>query len=263
MPTLQNNTHTSPSTLNGVVVILLFDFLPQYRSWAWLRLVQGTNHFYKTLPGLLFAKVMGSGEDGGFGFRPSSTHQGLIFVFDGIKNATNYLNSSELLLYQEKAREWWQGLMAVNSCRGSWTNQSWASSSVLDKAPPAEHLGPVASLTRGSIRATKAVSFWRYAPPAQIDLEQAQGCQLAIGLGEAPLLRQCTFSLWSNTQALIDYAHQGAHQRAIAAAKKHSFFTESMFVRMQVLHMRGQWKGRQFNSTSRVFEENAIDAHTA
>jgi spheroidene monooxygenase len=245
--------------LNGVVVVVLFDFLPEHRSWAWLKLMQGASGFYKNLPGLLFAKIMGSGEGGGFSLRPSSSHQGLIFLFDGPQSASDYLKSSELEGYRSKAREWWQGLLGVNSCRGSWGQQAWQSVGLLpesDKATAAQHDVPssnglhVASLTRGTVRATKALSFWRYAPAAQADLNKAQGCELSMGLGEAPVLRQCTFSLWKDTESMVQYAHQGAHMRAIAAAHKHGFFTESMFVRMQVLHMRGLWGGRTFDANA-------------
>ena len=45
---------------------------------------------------------------------------------------------------------------------------------------------------------------------------------------------------------MLDYAHQGAHQSAIQAAYKQDFFSESLFVRMQVLRMQGQWKGQPF-----------------
>jgi spheroidene monooxygenase len=92
------------------------------------------------------------------------------------------------------------------------------------------------------------MAFWRYAPAAQADLGQAPGCLLAMGLGEAPLVRQCTFSLWQDTAAMLDYAHKGAHQVASAAAYKHQFFSESLFVRMQVLQMAGVWQGRSFDA---------------
>ena len=128
MPTLQTSSLNQESVVNGVVVILLFDFLPQHRSWAWLKLMQGTSGFYKSISGLLFAKVMGSGEGGGFGLRPSATHQGLIFVFDGLTSASDYLKSKEFGAYKEKTREFWQGILSVNSCRGSWNKQSWMSS---------------------------------------------------------------------------------------------------------------------------------------
>jgi spheroidene monooxygenase len=69
-----------------------------------------------------------------------------------------------------------------------------------------------------------------------------------MGLGEVPLVRQCTFSLWQDTAAMLAYAQQGAHQVASAAAYKHQFFSESMFVRMQVLQMAGVWQGRSFDA---------------
>jgi spheroidene monooxygenase len=99
------------------------------------------------------------------------------------------------------------------------------------------------ALTRASIRPAKAVAFWRYAPAAQDDLKKAPGCQMAMGLGEAPLVRQCTFSLWRDAPSMMDYAHTGAHQQAIQAAYKSDFFSESMFVRMRVLRRLGHWAG--------------------
>ena len=71
-------------------------------------------------------------------------------------------------------------------------------------------------------------------------------CLLAMGLGEAPLLRQATFSLWDSAAAMDAYARTGAHLDAIRAAWKHQFFSESMFVRFVPLQLQGQWKGRWF-----------------
>jgi spheroidene monooxygenase len=109
-----------------------------------------------------------------------------------------------------------------------------------------DRVQPLAVLTRASIVPSKTMSFWRYAPAAQADLDQAKGCLLAMGLGEIPLVRQCTFSLWQDKQAIRDYAFQGAHQAAIAASYKNDFFSESLFVHMQVLGMSGQWMGKDF-----------------
>ena len=67
-----------------------------------------------------------------------------------------------------------------------------------------------------------------------------------MGLGEIPLVRQCTFSLWQDQQAMRDYAFQGAHQTAVTAAYKNDFFSESLFVHMQVLGMSGLWMGQDF-----------------
>ena len=65
-----------------------------------------------------------------------------------------------------------------------------------------------------------------------------------LGLGEAPLLRQATFSLWRDAKAMDAYARNGAHQAAIQAAWQHRFFSESMFVRFTPIAVQGSWKGR-------------------
>eukprot|EP01036_Dinobryon_divergens_P045378 gene45378-60620_t len=78
-----------------------------------------------------------------------------------------------------------------------------------------------------------------------------------MGLGEAPLVRQCTFSLWKDTSSMLDYAHQGAHQAAIEAAYRHSYFSESMFVRMRLLEQQGHWTAPNAMSTTEATETQA------
>jgi spheroidene monooxygenase len=231
--------------LSGVVVVVLVDFLRQHQGWGWLRLVAGALP-YKDVPGLTTVKVMGSGHGGGFSLRPSATHQGLVCTFSHLDLALKFLGSSLVQAYRDRARECWAGVLSVQSARGHWDKQAWQASSDAALGTSAAR-GPFAVLTRASILPTKAMAFWRYAPAAQSDLNKASGCLLAMGLGEAPLVRQCTFSLWQDTAAMLQYAHQGAHQTASAAAYKHQFFSESLFVRMQVLHMAGVWQGRPFD----------------
>jgi hypothetical protein len=80
------------SSISGVAVILLVDLLKAKRSWGWLRLAQGSAAL-KQIAGLVFAKVMGSGHEGGFVLRPSPSHQGLVLVFERQSQADDFLNS--------------------------------------------------------------------------------------------------------------------------------------------------------------------------
>ncbi len=253
-------SHPLHDPLSGVVVVLLVDFMRQHQGWGWLRLVAGSTP-YKDVPGLTMVKVMGSGHGGGFTLRPSATHQGLICTFTHLDLALQFLDSPAVQAYRSRARECWSGVMSVQSARGHWDKQSWQASSpeALGERDDTEDTlrAPFAVLTRASIVPTKAMAFWRYAPSAQADLSQAPGCLLAMGLGEAPLVRQCTFSLWQDTAAMLQYAHQGAHQAASAAAYRHQFFSESLFVRMQVLQMAGVWQGRSFDPQARTTADAA------
>jgi spheroidene monooxygenase len=242
-----------PQSVSGVVVVLLVDLLKAKRSWGWLRLAQGSLAL-KHVAGLLFAKVMGSGHEGGFVLRPSPSHQGLVLMFDQRAQAEAFLNSELCLAYKKNAREWFSATLMIDSSRGSWNQVVWHPSFNAHAHPPVtgpEQL-PIATITRASIRSSSALAFWRYAPAAQADLQTATGCLLAMGLGEAPLLRQCTFSIWKDTASMVAYAQSGAHHSAIQAAYKHGFFSESMFVRMKVLSMNGHWQGCDFASMSKL-----------
>ncbi|MEY2803802.1 MAG: Spheroidene monooxygenase [Pseudomonadota bacterium] len=233
--------------LSGVVLILLVDYMRQHQGWGWLRLMSGTSGL-RDVPGLRFAKVMGSGQGGGFSLRPSASHQGIIACFDTWAQASRFMQGPWVGAVRERARESWVGILSVLSARGQWDQQVWhaSSESALEGAPVLQP-GPLAVLTRASIRPAKAMAFWRHAPAAQQDLLAADGCDLAMGLGEAPLLRQCTFSVWRDSEAMRAYAHQSSHLQAIQAAYKHQFFSESLFVHFRPLYMQGQCKGHAVN----------------
>lgn len=223
--------------LTGTAVMLLLE--ARSPLWAFWRLVRG-GHVLGAEPGLRWAKVLGSGRDGGFGLRPSGTRGGLFCVFERPQDAMAFVaGSSTIAAYRRHARECCALVLRPFSSRGSWGGRqlpTWG-------AVPTD--GEIAVLTRASIRPTRAASFWRHAPPAQRDLEGATGCRLAVGLGEAPLLRQATFSLWDSASALNDYARRGAHRDASQSAQRDGYFTESMFVRFTPLHKVGTWKGQR------------------
>ena len=227
-------------TLDGTVVLLLSRLRAAYWPWGWHRIALGS-WLPQHTPGLKFIKTLGSGIDGGFGLMPSPSHQAMFCVFDSDHDAAAFIDRSPLVdCYRDRSEDLFIATLRAASVRGSWDGMSLTASAVL--APDA----PVATLTRASIRAPAAPAFWRHAPAAQSGLTSARGCELAMGMGEAPLLRQATFSLWTNTAAMDAYARNGAHLDAIRAAWKHQFFSESMFVRFAPVRLQGQWKGRVY-----------------
>jgi len=231
---------TDTTGIAGTAMMLLANLRPAHWAWGWNRIA-----FSRWTPpqarGLRFIKTLGSGRGGGFGLMPSPSHQGLFCLFDDDAAAAEFIASSPLLgRYRASADDCLLLTLRPSSSRGSWDGVGI----VPGKPLPAGT--PVAALTRASIHPTAAVRFWRHAPAAQAGLRDAPGCLLAIGLGEAPLLRQATFSLWQDTAAMDAYARAGAHQRAIRAAWQHRFFAESMFVRFAPLSLQGRWKGHDY-----------------
>lgn len=210
--------------------------------FGWAQLVRAQLEAPLAWPGLRFARVLGSGRGGGFGLVPSLHRQGWIGFFDDEANAQSFVEASPLArAYHQRAEELLVATARATSCRGSWSGATLA---VTAQARPGERC---AALTRAAIRPLAAARFWRHAPATGRGIAEAEGCQLAAGLGEAPLLRQATFSLWDDSAAMDAYARRGAHQSAIAGAWREGWFAESMFVRLQPLRVEGRWHGRTFS----------------
>jgi quinol monooxygenase YgiN len=224
---------------DDVIVLLLAEMAPGARLWGWSRIVL-RRWPLRAVGGLRFARALGSGEHGGFGLKPSLSRQGLFAVFENEAAADDFLAGDIVDAYRAHAGELCLAKLRASACRGSWGGQSIGVSAAVPVGQP------VASLTRASIRPHKALRFWRRSPPAEAALERADGCMLAMGLGEAPLLRQATFSVWENQAAMDAYARSGAHHEAIRAAVKDRWFSETMFVRFVPLQISGRWKGRRY-----------------
>lgn len=228
-------------------LVVAADLAPDARLRAFGHLAFGWYRLRGT-PGLRFAKVLGSGRNGGFRPSPSLTHQGLFLAFDGERQADAFLDSRNGLLQsiRGQAREFLTVKLRCYAVRGRWSGKVPQSATV---ERPAREEGPIASLTRASIRPTRAAAFWRHAPPSEVSLEAAPGCLVAVGLGEMPLLRQATFTVWENEAAMEHYSRQGAHLDAIRAAMAGGYFSESMFARYRVAGLRGTWRGRTFGES--------------
>ena len=229
-----------------VAVMLLADVASAWRLWGWWRIARGAQSVRGT-PGLKFAKALGSGFEGGFGLRPSRSRQGLFTLFGSEAEADAFIADSPTLhAFRSRSSELCVLKLRAYACRGRWSGHALADSAPAPAAGPAQGAVPVVALTRASIHWHRAAAFWAKAPPAQAALAHAQGCLLAVGLGEAPLLRQCTFSLWESAAAMDAYARSGAHLEAIRAAAREGYFSESMFVRFVPLSMHGRWKGATY-----------------
>lgn len=231
--------------MQSTAVAILVRWQPQHLGWGLMRLPLSSLRPPQSPNlnnGLCFQKFLGSGQGGGFQVRPGLDHQAWFGVFESKAKADAFIQDSPMVkAYSTHSTECLILSLQAYQTRGSWSGFSIPAS--LTSARP----GPVVSLTRASIRPVKVVDFWRQSPAAQADLQKADGCELAMGLGEMPLFRQATLSLWRDESALVGYAQTGAHQRAIAAAYGRGFFSESMFTRFHLLEARGQWRGRSYD----------------
>ena len=77
-------------------------------------------------------------------------------------------------------------------------------------------------------------------PPVTESLHSSAGLIATIGIGEAPIGLQGTFSHWKTGADLRNFAYKGAaHQGAIAATERHQWYAEELFSRFAVRDIRG------------------------
>lgn len=100
--------------------------------------------------------------------------------------------------------------------------------------------GPVAAITRARIKWHQNFRFWSSVPPVTMSLKSAPGLISAIGIGEAPIGLQGTFSLWESAATIREFAYKGAaHQKAIADTATYNWYSEELFARFAVKDVRG------------------------
>jgi hypothetical protein len=100
--------------------------------------------------------------------------------------------------------------------------------------------GQVAAITRARIKWRKNLIFWRSVPPVTQSLRSSSGLVSAIGIGEAPIGLQGTFSLWESGDAVRNFAYRGeAHKAAISATHREDWYAEELFARFAVTRSNG------------------------
>ena len=105
--------------------------------------------------------------------------------------------------------------------------------------------GPIAALTRATVRVKSLPSFWKHVPQTSQALKEADGLLCSIGLGELPFIRQATFSVWENAEVLKNYAYKNAmHKEVIKRTREENWYKEELFARFVPVKSEGLWNGR-------------------
>lgn len=197
----------------------------------------------RRLPGLRFGKLMGTGSARTFTPRDADPrHWALLTVWPDI-DAADAAGSSRLIRsWSEASHEELTVRLRPLSSRGRWAGREPFG---IGAGRNAAHPGPVAVVTRARLRPTRALSFWRAVPPVVAELGGAPGLRLALGIGEAPVGLQGTFSIWDSATALTDFAYRStAHRQAIRDTVPKRWYAEELFARFAVLELAGRYQGR-------------------
>jgi hypothetical protein len=225
---------------SSIVVFSYFRYQSvRAKFWAFM-MMQFAHRSLSKAPGLQFYKLLGSGS--GDGFRPGANLAvyGLLSVWDNESDADRFLAHSRLFArYRRQSQEQWQIYLRPLLVRGEWDAHN-----PFGAGQPDHQRGPIAVLTRATIRLSRLHRFWREVPPVSQTLRQHPGMIYGFGVGEWPLVQMATFSLWESEKAMQQYAYRSqAHRVAIARTQEIGWFSEEMYARFRPYRSEGTWGG--------------------
>jgi len=190
----------------------------------------------RVFTGISFAKMLGTGTGETFTPQDANLYRWGIVVAINEDRIEAFDSSSLIRNWRARSTSEMRAVLSPISSHGLWSKQNPFDFTSALSNPNAQ----IAAITRARIKWHQNFRFWRAVPPVVIDLHSNPGLISAIGIGEAPIGLQGTFSLWSSAAALRDFAYKGkAHQVAIEQTKQFNWYSEELFARFEVLELRG------------------------
>jgi hypothetical protein len=187
-----------------------------------------------------FWKLLGSGKNGTFDLTPDWQQWGLLAVWDNRDSFDRFQKRSFVVSWWMLFRtEQWTILCEPLQSRGKWDGKEpFGSADILD------YQGPIAVLTRATIRFNKLKSFWSNMDEVANLMTTASGYITSLGVGEAPLYRQATFSVWGSLDDVKAFAYRSReHSEVIKKTRTENWYKEELFARFKPVATFGTIKG--------------------
>ena len=212
------------------------------RLWAFAQMGLARRSF-ATTPHIGFWKLCGSGTGEGFTPVPNTAVYAVLATWPDAETArAATANAPAFQRYRARAAEAWTVFLSPTSVRGNWAGVTPFASDGTDPAKLAT--GPLAALTRATVRPGAAARFWRRVPDISAVIGSDPNVLFKIGIGEVPLFHQVTFSIWPDADSMAQFARRdGPHARAIAAVREQGWFREELYARFRILGTAGRWQG--------------------
>ncbi len=187
-----------------------------------------------------FYKLLGCGKNGSFDLQPDWRQWAVLTISSVQEDRVHHIAPFIQWWWQFfKCELLWLKLQPIEG-RGKWDKQY-----CFGKLPQkSEYEGPIAILTRATIRSRKVKRFWQHVDAVSAEMQQAQGLITSIGIGEMPWFRGGTLSVWETKAHMHSFAYsQPFHQEVIVKTRKENWYAEDMFVRFIPLAAEGTLQG--------------------
>ncbi len=104
--------------------------------------------------------------------------------------------------------------------------------------------GPIVVVTRAEVRLRHLRAFTRAAKAVSAQLPGTPGLLAVCGIGEAPIGRQATCSVWRSATDIDAFATgDDRHRQVMRRTRDQDWYGEEMFARFRPIASRGTWDG--------------------
>jgi len=191
--------------------------------------------------GCSFRKLLGSGRNGTFDLQPDWQQWGLMAVWDTREHYNRFAESSFV-------SKWWKALTLEQwtvLCQPSQAHGTWDGKEPFGKPNARDMVGPIAVLTRATIRLNKLKGFWSNVDNVAKLMAGAPGYITSVGVGEAPVYRQATFSIWESMAQMKAFAYGSKeHAEVIKKTRSEDWYSEELFARFSIIESTGTLNGK-------------------
>jgi len=207
---------------------------------ATARLGTDRRHLART-DGLTFWRLLGTGAGADTGPGVQWGRTALFALWSDEAALERFLADSPIARRWAGAAEAWSVRLAPVTGHGRWRGVDVAGGA----SPEAtDHAGPVAVVTRAVVRARHLRRFAAASRTVASEVRTAEGLLRVVGIGEAPIGRQATFSLWRDAASLEAFAYrQPHHLDVVRRTRTEGWYGEELFARFRPYASVGTWDG--------------------
>lgn len=191
--------------------------------------------------GCLLWRLMGTGQGDDTAPSVDVRRRAVFALWRSEEHLDRFLERSPVVRRWQHADEVWQVRLRSRGGHGAW-----AGVQVMAGLEPAHRPdGPVGIITRADVERSAWRRFAAAGRPVNDELRRAAGLLAVVGVGEAPVGRQATFSLWRSLEDALAFADgMPAHRDVVRRTRTEQWYGEELFARFEPYASTGTWDGR-------------------